>query len=829
MKNIIFIPGVMGSELKEGKVFGGIKRWYRIWDLNVKRLKMMPDKKDKIYPGKPLKHGYKLIGNTFRKNIVYENIMKTLEELNINDYNFIPYGYDWRKDISSNCKDLHDLLEGLNGEEIHIVAHSMGGLLTHTYCQWAQKKGKLPNIKNVITLGTPWSGSPDAIKVLKYGIQDRGLFFPKSETTLDISRTFPSAFQLLPSMRYFNSNNCLISSDKNLRWGEFMDLIQSLEGCNVEAVSSLNSDIHNSLTNPWPTEIKHYNFIGVNQGTVGVFKQEPNGEFKNGKTVDGDEIVPLDSAVPIFNCEQILYTVATHTGLVLHNPVLEWIKTFFESGSSPKGIEGVWNEYEARTNWIMEKIDCPVDVYIQGEEDDDINRSSNDISRHKIGETTYLIYNRNKPINIEIEAYDIGRTSIENIRCEEGKPNIVTKFPSLDADPARKALINTTFENDLPQTRVYIADEDNLKEIEVQGITVELPEKNISTPPLTKVELQALGREDKLHFDEKGVKLSFDVTEYTVKCLETRYRVNEGIWKRFEYDTDLTYDNGLQNGRNTIEFYSIDVYDNTEKIKKQVFFIEPSPKLLYKVILNPDTDGKIYLNEYYTGVNKYKYTYKIGENQQPIQYEDSINFRAYEERELFIQATDKFGRKSPEEVFNQSFQKFTNTVWDEAGYEGTVGDLINLLPNINQQEPISIFYGRKKNELSLEDTIPKTVNNLSIKNDNIEYNIELLPKLEFYLDFHSQRLRRSDNNVTISFYVYDTNGNLIVDIHPTVKCVLLPTKKTISPEISENGQGGYSFNVPIGELSEDVEKIKFEFRDKINREKSITTTTFKVI
>ncbi|MCT1378748.1 alpha/beta fold hydrolase [Bacillus sp. p3-SID196] len=832
MKHIVFIPGIMGSELYEGEKKWGSKRWFTVRNKNAKRLIMNPNEDDDINPGLPLAHGYKMFGNVVAKNIVYAKIMNTLSSLNSKGFQFHPYGYDWRKNLWETCGDLDILLRKIGDEEIYIVAHSMGGLLIHTYCQWVKNAKKtMPNIKKVITLGTPWQGSPDSFKALKYGVKDKGYFFPDFDVTKKISRTFPSSYQLLPSVDYCLENKYLKQDGRTLRWSECIDVVQNLEGCNVQSIKMLNQTLHESLSKPWPSSIEHYNVIGVNQGSVGVLMLGANGLDGMQQPVDGDGVVPLNAALPYKTVNStILYTQASHEGIVKHKPVLKWVKSLLENETADI-CDGIYEEYDPRTDWVMERIDCPVDVFIEGEEEE-INKPSADITRHDIGEATYLIYNKPKATKIEVEAYADGRTTIETIKVVDGKVKSKTKFPSVDADPARKAIIDVEFQGEDPITKVYISNEDNPEEaIEVPGVNVVMPKTPQLNPPMTRVKINALGKKEGTHYDEHGISMAFTVKEAEESpLLETLYRINEGEWKRYTKLTNLTLRNGLIPGKNKIEYHSKDVYDNEEKVKRRVIYIEPNvPKTTYRIYLRPDTECILVLGKYYEGVGEYKFEYKIGEKGKVQEYKQPISFKPYEDKQIYVRTADIFQRKNEWEKVNISFKDLAETIWDVNGFEGTVLDIVSHLPQ-NEEEFIGCFIG--KNEKDIYEKIPKTTRNLYLKFKDIEYVIELMPKLELYLHYHSQIIKREEKNVKISFSIYDAEDNPIKELEPAVKYTLIPTvdsnQDIVAPAVTSNGKGIYTFNVPVGHLSKSVQKIKLEFRDIPTRIKPLETHTFKV-
>ena len=99
---------------------------------------------------------------------------------------------------------------------------------------------------------------------------------------------------MLPSVDYCPENKYLKQDGRTLRWSECIDVVQNLEGCNVQSIKMLNQTLHESLSKPWPSSIEHYNVIGVNQGSVGVLMLGANGLDGMQQPVDGDGVVPLN-------------------------------------------------------------------------------------------------------------------------------------------------------------------------------------------------------------------------------------------------------------------------------------------------------------------------------------------------------------------------------------------------------------------------------------------------------------------------------------------------------------------------------------------------------
>lgn len=83
----------------------------------------------------------------------------------------IGFAYDWRQDNTTSAKTLANLLynvERLYGgsyQQLYLIAHSMGGLVSRTYLETGISQGDswLGKIKALITLGTPHLGAPLAV------------------------------------------------------------------------------------------------------------------------------------------------------------------------------------------------------------------------------------------------------------------------------------------------------------------------------------------------------------------------------------------------------------------------------------------------------------------------------------------------------------------------------------------------------------------------------------------------------------------------------------------------------------------------------------------
>ena len=159
-KNIIFVPGVMGSTL-QSEGLGGV------WWLDVVRardklnqLQLTSDGKGDIDEDADVKPGaVDLSYVSFRKSIATSK-----------DFGgSIQFPYDWRKSFQSSVDLLREKIFEANDEQqrpVHLVGHSMGGLLIRATLM-AHAEALWPKVGKIVFIGTPHYGSASIAGYLK--------------------------------------------------------------------------------------------------------------------------------------------------------------------------------------------------------------------------------------------------------------------------------------------------------------------------------------------------------------------------------------------------------------------------------------------------------------------------------------------------------------------------------------------------------------------------------------------------------------------------------------------------------------------------------------
>jgi pimeloyl-ACP methyl ester carboxylesterase len=198
--NVVVLHGIMGSELDEFKADSSAKSvWLSILRLiggAFTSLSLNSDgsSKNDIRPTGVLKKYYGLQLLTLAQR-----------------WNVRAFWYDWRADINSSAALLaRKLSDWFPGKPVHLVAHSMGGLVARAFIahhapQWnAMWDTKKKEGARLVMLGTPNRGS-FAIPQLLMGMNDvlrivsMADLFNSKRDLVETIKTFVGPYQMLPS------------------------------------------------------------------------------------------------------------------------------------------------------------------------------------------------------------------------------------------------------------------------------------------------------------------------------------------------------------------------------------------------------------------------------------------------------------------------------------------------------------------------------------------------------------------------------------------------------------------------------------------------------
>ncbi|WP_163340810.1 leucine-rich repeat domain-containing protein [Desulfopila sp. IMCC35008] len=112
-------------------------------------------------------HGYQKNNKYGQGDEYWGEFPKLIHELKIVDRSFLPFEFQWRTNarFQDVAKDLYDALKDINevtGKKVHIIAHSLGGVLARTMLQRIFIKDYIEQpvdfVASLNTLGSPHSG-----------------------------------------------------------------------------------------------------------------------------------------------------------------------------------------------------------------------------------------------------------------------------------------------------------------------------------------------------------------------------------------------------------------------------------------------------------------------------------------------------------------------------------------------------------------------------------------------------------------------------------------------------------------------------------------------
>lgn len=211
---VIVVPGVMGSVLEgpDGQVLWGMQPALlaRAWLTGeLAGLAVRPDEK----PGRVRATGLLRVpayAPCLRGIEPYTHLVERLVQQSGDARAVLEFPYDWRLPVTSHANRFVDAatrhLESWReivrtqhpdtepaSVRLFVVAHSMGGLLVRAALT---RSGVAEVVRRVLTLGTPYFGSVNAVRILATG--DEGPPGVPRRAARDLARTCPGVYDLLP-------------------------------------------------------------------------------------------------------------------------------------------------------------------------------------------------------------------------------------------------------------------------------------------------------------------------------------------------------------------------------------------------------------------------------------------------------------------------------------------------------------------------------------------------------------------------------------------------------------------------------------------------------
>ncbi|MEM7014870.1 MAG: M17 family peptidase N-terminal domain-containing protein, partial [Verrucomicrobiota bacterium] len=287
---VLILPGIMGSKLGKKRRFGLFEDTYWIDPIdavlgNLSELNLRTGS-----------------GDIESLGVFLFAYLKMKLTLRARGFKAEFWHYDWRKSINESGEDLAKYLANLwdeGTEEVSLVAHSMGGMVSRMALLQLQKsraqKSKNANkmVRQVIMLGTPNYGSfaPLFAYCGQNPVIDKIAALARKENLefiRDIGTSFTGLCELMPFPERYNDV-------------DFFDTEGGWEAVPAKPDDGLIESakrIHDQFAD-YPWDKRFVMIAGVNQPTITEVRQAADGNgYEFLYTKNGDGTVPLDFADP---------------------------------------------------------------------------------------------------------------------------------------------------------------------------------------------------------------------------------------------------------------------------------------------------------------------------------------------------------------------------------------------------------------------------------------------------------------------------------------------------------------------------------------------------
>ena len=261
------------------------------------------------------------------------------------EYQVLFFPYDWRLNNNAAAQKLAEATDDY--DELILVAHSMGGLVASKFCTIAENRNK---VDKLITLGTPYTGTPELIYVAETGDFNvwASLAAFGNGTIKDLVKNFHCTYQLAPTTRYQNNYGTYIKrglltyAGADARSFYAKRPWATIDGTSTGTTKTMFSSatsFHNNLIASGThiansSLVDTYKIVGEGIDTKSLIVYSSDGIYENFEANNsGDGTVPRYSASntqSITNTNKVYRVTCDHMQLINNAEVNEYIKAIID-------------------------------------------------------------------------------------------------------------------------------------------------------------------------------------------------------------------------------------------------------------------------------------------------------------------------------------------------------------------------------------------------------------------------------------------------------------------------------------------------------------------
>ena len=324
---VLVLPGIMGSELDSVGSSGEAERiWLNFVNLILGRIadfELTPE-------GESSKAGIHIRPAGVHTD-TYVPILMELDSR----WNVRPFAFDWREDIDRSAARLDEEIKAFGaGEPVHLVAHSMGGLVARRFVHRFRETWEGMDDPDgrgrggrLIMMGTPNRGS-FAIPLVLTGADKivRALAAGDIEHSLDevlaIVATFPGMYQMLPSPLVELDGDDHGRLFERASWGKL-----GVHQPHLDRARALFADLEEIVD---PGRLIY--IAGYGRKTPFLLEMQAPGKFTYGETREGDGQVP--HALGLLEAVKTYWVDEEHADLPKNDDVLDAISDLLQAGAT---------------------------------------------------------------------------------------------------------------------------------------------------------------------------------------------------------------------------------------------------------------------------------------------------------------------------------------------------------------------------------------------------------------------------------------------------------------------------------------------------------------
>ncbi|MGG3466112.1 hypothetical protein ABES02_00785 [Neobacillus pocheonensis] len=667
-KTVIFIPGIMGTEIWTNPQNGGAaeRRWMPVGDVsNVTNVREQTRELAVNGDGDS-------VNDLDIRGPIDEYYGQMVRLLKNEGYHVVEFGYDWRLGNAYNATKLEETINSLNVEHVSIVAHSMGGLVASKYI--ANKQSNADKVDKFITLGTPYYGAPKALYMMETGdIASWGKNLVISKVIRELAPNMKSIYQLFPTKDYFDDDQYYVQVryDNTFRKNEYKKLsyAQTLQFYKDYRDEWLNEDhfslaesLANSLNNNASriNSVDRYFIVGDQISSIGVVVPELNetwnrdgynyAHIDDTKPINGDGTVPVKSANmnASTNPDKTYYIQAKHDELANNQTVINQVVNILNN--RPARIEGM-RKNPKETKKLKIKVECPVDLHVYDQNGNHIGPvSENNLEENILSGTYYLLGDEKIALlndgeyQVKLLGTDNGEMTFTLVWYDENNEEEKTvRFDHVPLSPTTKITTTTTREGEI--TLSLDKDGDNVID-ETISPTVVLD--SVGSQDITAPELSYTidGDEGENGWYTSDVKVNLEASDQGAGVHQILYNVNNGQEELYDKPVSITsegtinlYMKALDKNRN----YDVKTAEiKIDKTKPRIEVSEPPQNIMVgdKISFNFHAADDI------SGVDSISATL----NGQPYAKNEEVTLLQPGENILEVTAVDKAGNKEIRKV-----------------------------------------------------------------------------------------------------------------------------------------------------------------------------------